>query len=172
MSSDQPLILLDSDVIRHFINGGHLDKLASVYPGRLVILDRVKHEICRSIGIRPVVENFLTNSNIPTVPFPNDMTIIREYAYLQRENFGIGESACMAVARYQNQFIASSNLRDIARYCQQHQITYFTTMDILEQALNDGILTHDQCDQFITDVLAVGSKLPFKTMTLYLASKA
>ena len=169
-SSAEPLILLDSDVIRHFISGGHLEDLPFIYAGRFVILDKVKKEICKATSIRPVVEAFLQKHNIPIMPFPNDMKVIMEYAYLHRE-FGEGESACMAVAKHQNKFIASSNLKDIKKFCTKNGITYLTTMDILEQGLNDSHLTKAECDQFITDVLAKGSKLPFATMDAYLKSK-
>ena len=169
-SNAGPLILLDSDVIRHFISGGHLDDLPSIYAGRLIILDKVKKEICRSASIRPVVEAFIKNHNIPVMPFPTDMNIMIEYAYLHRD-FGEGESACMAVAKHQNKFIASSNLRDIKEFCTKNAITYLTTMDILDQGLNDGHFTIAQCDQFINNVLTKGSKLPFATMGEYHKSK-
>ena len=159
-SSDPPMILLDSDVIRHFINGGQLDKLAAIFPGRFMILDKVKQEICRSTALKPVVEGFIARQNIPVMSFPKDQEIIMEYAYLCRE-FGVGESACMAVARHQKQFIASSNLKDIGKFCDKHGITYLTTMDILSQGLDDKIMSANECNQFITDVLAKGSKLPF-----------
>ncbi|WP_316765876.1 hypothetical protein [Pedobacter frigiditerrae] len=83
------------------------------------------------------------------------MAIIIEYAYLRKE-FGDGESACMAVAKHQNKFIASSNLKDISKFSQTHGITYLTTMYILEQAYLDGILSQTACNQFITDVLDKG----------------
>jgi hypothetical protein len=66
------------------------------------------------------------------------MEIIIEYAYLNRE-FGIGESACMAVAKHQKKFIASSNLKDISKFCDANNITYLTTMDILKQAMDSAI---------------------------------
>lgn len=165
-----PLILLDSDVIRHFINGNFLHLLESIYSGRFVILDKVKQEICRSSSLRAIVEDFINDHNIPVMPFPKDMAIIVEYAYLNRD-FGVGESACMAVARHQQQYIASSNLKDIGKFCEKHGITYLTTMDILEQALKDAIMTKVECDQFITSVLAKGSKLPFTTMDKFIKSK-
>lgn len=169
-SNTAPLILLDSDVIRHFISGNQLHRLASIYPNRFVILDKVKVEICRSKQLKSIVEDFIKQHKISVIPFPKDMAIIIEYAYLRKE-FGDGESACMAVAKHQNKFIASSNLKDISKFCQTHGITYLTTMDILEQAYLDGILSQTACNQFITDVLDKGSKLPYKNLEGYLKSK-
>jgi predicted nucleic acid-binding protein len=104
---------------------------------------------------------------IPVVPFPSKLEIIKEYAQLTKK-FGEGESACMAVARFEKEFIASSNLRDIKAYCLEHQIKYYTTMDLLVEAMNKNILTEADCNQFIQDVKSKGSKLPCNTMAEYL----
>lgn len=165
----EPKILLDSDVVRHFISGGQILLLPAIFPGRFVMLDKIKNELCRSRSLEPIVNNFLKATHVPVVPFPVTREIVIEYAYLTRQ-FGEGESACMAVARHQAQFIASSNLKDIKAYCNQHGITYLTTMDILKSAFDQGLLNIAQCDQFISDVLSKGSKLPFLTMDDYLAS--
>lgn len=162
-SSPEPKILLDSDVIRHFINGNQILMLAGIFPNRFVMLDKVKAELCRSKSIVTQVNNFLTMTKTPVLPFPADRKIIIEYAQLSKQ-FGEGESACMAVARHQHQFIASSNLKDIAAYCGQHGITYLTTMDILVEAFNKKIFTKAQCDTFIQDVKSKGSILPCNTL--------
>ena len=56
-----------------------------------------------------------------------------EYYRLKKENprFGEGERACMAIARFDKEVIASSNFRDVATYCQEHNIEYIGVMDIL-----------------------------------------
>jgi hypothetical protein len=99
--------------------------------------------------------------------FPNRGDINKEYARLLRK-FGEGESACMAVARFENKYIASSNLKDIKSYCVEHEIVYYTTMDILLEGLNQRILSEEECDQFIFDVKSKGSKLPCDSMLEYL----
>lgn len=168
-SNVDPLILLDADVIRHFIHAGMLGRLAGIFPGRFVVLDKVKNEL-RSTKIKPLVEAFIKNDKIVEMTFPTDMKIIMEYAYLCRD-FGEGESACMAVAKHQRQFIASSNLKDIAKFCHEHQITYFTTMDLLQVALNNQYFTKAECNQFIKDVISKGSKLPHPTMDEFIQRK-
>lgn len=113
------------------------------------------------------VTNFLLMFNIPIIEFPNRSDIIQEYARLLRK-FGEGESACMAVARFENKYIASSNLKDIKSYCVEHEIVYYTTMDILLEGLNQKKLSEEECDQFIFDVWSKGSKLPCDSMREYL----
>ena len=138
--SSEPNILLDSDVVRHFINGGKIHHLSSIYPRRFVMLDKVKNELCRSKSLETTITNFLTMTKVPVVPFPKQMEIIKEYALLTKQ-FGEGESACMAVAKHQKQFIASSNLKDISAFCNANGITYLTTMDILLHAFNTKIFS-------------------------------
>lgn len=163
---NEPNILLDADVVRHFLNGNRIHQLTAIFPRRLVMLDKVKQELCRSKGLALPVTNFLTQFKIPLLDFPARSEIMREYAQLKKQ-FGEGESACMAVARFDHAYIASSNLKDIKAYCQQHGIKYYTTMDLLQEAINKSILTEAECNQFITDVKAKGSKLPCNTMAEY-----
>lgn len=165
-SNAEPIILLDCDVIRHFLSGGQLNKLSAVYPGRFAILDKVKDEICRSKTLKKTVEDFLHNFGILQIPFPKDQKIIIEYAYLRRD-YDLGESACMAVAKHQKQYIASSNLKDIAKFCDANGITYLTTMDILDKAELSNVLSEAECDLMITKVLSAGSRLPVKTLKEY-----
>jgi predicted nucleic acid-binding protein len=165
-NSNEPKILLDSDVVRHFINGRQILKLAAIFPKRFVMLDKVKDELCKSKQIASTVINFLSMTKVDVIDFPNQKNIILEYAILSKK-FGEGESACMAVAKFQKQFIASSNLKDIKSFCETHGITYLTTMDILIQAINNNIMTENECNEFITEVKLKGSKLPCNTILEY-----
>lgn len=168
--SNEPSILLDSDVVIHFIKGGKIHVLSSVFPKRFVILDKVKNELCRSKSLETTVNNFLSMTNVPVIPFPKNIEIIKEYALLTRQ-FGEGESACMAVTKYQKQFIASSNLKDISAYCKANDIIYLTTMDILLEAFNKRLFSKAECDKFIAEVKAKNSILPCNTLDEYIALK-
>ncbi len=55
----EPLILLDADVVRHFINGSRIFDLQKIYPKRFVMLEKVKDELCRSKSLETVVNNFI-----------------------------------------------------------------------------------------------------------------
>lgn len=167
---NEPNILLDSDVVRHFLNGNRIHQLSAIFPNRFVMLDKVKNELCRSKGLVTPVTNFLSMFKIPVITFPMKGEIIKEYAMLVRK-FGEGESACMAVARFQNEYIASSNLKDIKAYCTEHGIVYYTTMNLLVEAISKKIMTEAECDQFINDVKIKGSRLPCNTMKEYLKMK-
>jgi predicted nucleic acid-binding protein len=168
--NNAPNILLDSDVIRHFISGGKILELQKIYPNQFVMLDKVKEELCRSKKIEIIVNNLISTTKLPIIPMPKDIQIIKEYANLKKR-LGEGESACLAVAKFQKQFIASSNLKDIKTYCLNNEITYLTTMDILLEGYNKGIFDEADCDYFIYNVKSKGSKLPVDSINEYINRK-
>ncbi|MBK9794419.1 MAG: hypothetical protein IPP60_15325 [Sphingobacteriales bacterium] len=81
--SSEPLILLDSGVVRHFINGNRILELQQVFPGWFVMLDKVKNELCRSKSIENIVINLIRMTGMQLMQFPTEMEIIREYAVLK-----------------------------------------------------------------------------------------
>lgn|SRR5690606_25784818 len=168
MDSKTVYILLDADVIIHFYKAERLSVLQELYKGRLLILDLVLEELLRNRTIAPYVENFLRFRVIDEYPFPSrDAQILQEYATLSKTK-GKGESACMAVCRYQNNILASSNLKDIKPYCEQFGIAYLTTMDILAIAHKKDLMSLKECDDAIRVILAKQSKLPYNNLHDYL----
>lgn len=168
MAIKTPKILLDADVVRHFLKGDAVLLLPKIYPGQLVMLDIVKNELCRSTSLRTQVENFVSFTKIEVMSLASHSMAAKEYARLLKRGFGEGESACMAIAYYDKHIIASSNLWDIQKYCSENKIAYVTTMDILVTALEAGIMTEADCDYFIYNVKSKGSKLPCNTIQDYI----
>ena len=105
------------------------------------------------------------------IPFPGSNQNIRvEYYKIKKENsrFGAGERACMAIAKYGKQVIASSNFRDVAAYCDANDIEYIGLMDILKIAIRKEIYTIEICNQFIHDITIINdAKLPVYDITKY-----
>ena len=160
-------VLLDCDVIRHLIKGDKIALLYELYGNNLVILKVVFDELFRSTQIQNVVENFIKLFKIEIMDFPADnIDILKEYANL-RKRFGDGESACMAVAKYQEDIIASSNLKDIKKYCEKNGIHYITTMDILLEAVDCGKMSESECDIIIQKIINKKSKLPVDNLADY-----
>ena len=176
---DVPKILLDADVVSHFIKGGQLLILPILYPNQLVVLNTVKKELknIKNVRFKTQVDNFLKIKGVKQKDFPKDFPkdfkIIKEYAKLKKELFlDEGESACLAFARFdENYIVASSNLSDIEKYCRKNNIRYLATMDILLAACKKGILTEDECNSFIAEVKNKGSKLPCNTIEEYNISR-
>jgi len=164
----EKLILLDTDVISHFISGGQFAILPSLFPYKKVLLDVVASELRASYKFKNYINNVINSGFIKEISFQGDKQITMEYAKLIK-SFGKGESACMAYCRFNKDILASSNLKDITTYCETNGIAYLTTMDFLVEALNSKQLTEKDCDLFITKVKAVGSKLPVNSISEYLS---
>lgn len=171
MAVIEKFILLDADVVVHFYKGGNLLLLKQIFPGRLKILDRVFYELNGLPATRDIAKNLINFQIAEEIRFPNDVTVISEYARLLKQGLGKGESACLAYLRYHNNILASSNLKDVKSYCELHGILLITTMDILVFAYDKFLLDESECDFFIYEVTSKGSKLPFKTIKEYIEFK-
>jgi hypothetical protein len=172
MATTNRTILADADVVSHFVTAGEEAMLNKIFPGHPVcILDKVHRELqqWRSAAMCTKVSLLLSKKIVRLIDFPDDNgDIVKEYAWIKSRYFmGDGEAACLAVARYNQNILASSNLKDIKTYCNTHKIDYLTTMDFLCHALKTGIFTLVRCDTFISTVLAASSKLPVKSMREY-----
>ena len=159
-------IILDADVLLHFAKAGRLNMLPEILPEyEHVVLSTVYDEIG---SIQNQLDNqvfFLKNISKETFNPTGEMMV--EYARLLR-TFGKGESACMAYCRYTHNVIGSSNLKDIKEYCEKQQITYLTTIDFLYYAMKRGKMSVEECERFVKDVVAKGSKLPIVDFGKYL----
>jgi predicted nucleic acid-binding protein len=163
-------ILIDADVISHFISAGKLLLLPKIFPdNKILLLDKVYNELSRFQSRKPLIDRMLTKGSFDLLPFPDDNPDIRkEFVHIMKVLFkGEGESACMAVARFNNNIIASSNLKDIRQYCTLHAIDYLATMDFLCTARKRKILSTEECNEFIRKVIKSGSKLPVLDMKHY-----
>ena len=158
MAVEKVKIVLDADVIIHFSKGGLLSLLPEIFPEyEYIVLDKVYDELS---SVRRQIDNQIALiGNIKKVEFAPTIEILREYVTL-KSRFGDGESACMAYCRYTSNIIGSSNLRDIKNYCVSHQIAYLTTLDFLYYAWLRKKLTEEECNAFMNDVRAKGSRLP------------
>ena len=134
-------ILLDGDVISHFIKGELFELLPKLYPDRLTILDIVKTEIYQRKGWDIVIEDLIKKHGIEEIKFPEGIDFKKEYSFLISASghaLGKGESASMVYCRFNQGILASSNLKDIHRYCSLHKIDYLTTADILFEGFSKG----------------------------------
>lgn len=155
-------IVLDADVIIHFIKGGQLSALLGIFPEyEYLILDVVYNEVSVNKISKAMVDNLLRffQHRITMEHFAPTGESRLEYAKLI-SRLGRGESACMVYCRDNVNVLGSSNLRDIKEYCVRNNITYLTTLDFLYYALIRGKMTTAECQKFISDVNAAGSRIP------------
>lgn len=169
MAKSEKIILIDADVVSHFITGGAIIHLPRIFPHKIKVLDKVYSELSRFPKKKMEIDNLINFKLLEIMPFPEENEVIKkEYLHIKKLMFkGDGESACLAVVRNTKDILASSNLKDIANYCKMHSIAYLTTMDFLCEAKKNGIMSELDCDSFIAKVKAFGSKLPVNKMAEY-----
>ena len=160
------IILIDADVVSHFITGQEIYTLPGIFPYKMKILDKVYDELENFKSKKTQVDNLINHKILEIMSFPDNIPEIRkEYYWIKKQMFkGDGESATLAVTRFSNDIVGSSNLKDIKSYCEMHSIDYLTTMDFLCRALETGKMDLVRCNNFIANVLKSGSKLPVKNM--------
>jgi len=162
MSKNKTKIVIDSDVIIHFIKGGYLPILHKIFPTyQYIILDIVLNdELRKQKATRDYLDKYLSLFDyIKVEKWQPDYLLMKEYAALHTR-YGLGESASMAYCKFHNDVIASSNITEITEYCDKNDIVYVTTMDFLWRAYKTQIMTCEECDDFISKVKQGGSKLP------------
>ncbi|HML70002.1 MAG: hypothetical protein AB7V54_10020 [Parabacteroides sp.] len=153
-------IILDADVIIHFIKGECLSLLPQILPNySYVLLKMVFDRELRDLHRTQIMQQITILKNITMVDWEPKGEALGEFLKLNKK-FGLGESLSMVYCKYNNDVLASSNLKDIISYCEENKIVYFTTLDFIYQAFHTKIMTEKECDDFITKVLAKGSKLP------------
>ena len=170
MNDRKVKIVLDADVIIHFAKGGMLAQLPTFLPEyEFVVLDIVKREIQKPTLIQ--LENQIAYiKNLKEIAFGATSEEKKEYARLT-QILGKGESACMVYCRFNQNVVGSSNLRDIADYCNQWQITYLTTLDFLYYGVKNKRISQQEALDFIKNVTSAGSILPTMDFTTYICKK-
>lgn len=151
------IILLDCDVISHFIASKALNDLPRILvPHQCKVLDTVYSEVAARPKRLVFLDAIIKTGQIQKMPFPEDFNVNKEFARIKSKNplIGDGERACMAVARFTKDIIATSNFRDVAPYCREFSVLYLGTLDILSLAATKGIYSEQDCDKFIQTAIA------------------
>ena len=168
--SSEKLILLDADVIIHFTKGDNLGILTGHYKNRLLVLPEVFEELSVFRESRTAIENLIKYKLVTLYQTKgaHHSEIMREYARIKKlHKSGSGETMCMAVARFEDKIIASSNRKDIDPYCTEYGIMYKTTLDLMYDLLLADVVGERDFDYFIYNVTTKGSKLSHKTLAEY-----
>ena len=114
MGHKKTKIVLDADVIIHFIEAGNFSLLPDIFPEyEYIVLDVVYNEVSKNNKTKKFIDNYLHHfPKLKQETFAPKGESIKEYFSLQRV-LGKGESACMVYCRDNRDVLGSSNLRDI-----------------------------------------------------------
>jgi hypothetical protein len=168
MSQKLKKILVDADVLSHFMASGQILIFNKIFPNQKLVLEIVAHEIRRHPTFKVYIDQLIQLKHLEEIPLPKQADILKEFAQLKKTK-GPGESACMAMARFSKDIIASNNWKDIKAYCEIHQIEYLSTLDFIYEAYRSKILSLADCDYMIHNLLTMKNpaKLPCKTLEEY-----
>jgi len=173
-------ILLDSDVISHFFATNNQELLAEILGDYLIIIvDQVYYEATHNPRFqdrKQEIDEWIERNKISIISFPSDVTsqVVMEYFRLEEEYklMGKGERACLAVAQFYNDTIASSNFRDVKQYCDEHGLVYIGTLDILYIGIQKNLLTIEKANEFIEGAKYInGAYFPVSKIDNYKPSK-
>lgn len=166
MSDKKIKIVLDTDVVLHFLKGGRLSLLPEIFEECEYIMLSTTYDELKDKTQRAQIDNQINLiRNITKKEFEPKGEMRSVYAELIRR-FGRGESACMAYCQFENHVIGSNNTKDIRDYCAENNIAYLTTSDFLYYAIKRGKMTEDQALRLISDARLHGSNVPdFDYMT-------
>ncbi len=174
MAGKKTKIVLDADVINHFVRGGKLALLPKILPEfQFIVLDIVKKELPILI-LSELDKQIKREKNISEEIFDVNGVARREYFRLTATNglhLGRGESACMVYCKFNNDVVGSSNTNDITQYCDDNGITYLTTNDFLSYAIQRKLLTKEEAEEFIHNVRSMGSYPPIVDFDKYVCTK-
>ena len=174
MAGKKTKIVLDADVINHFVRGGKLDLLPKILPEfQFVVLDVVMKELPVLI-LSELKKQIVREKDITEEVFEVNGLAKKEYFRLTAVNglhLGKGESACMVYCKFNNDVVGSSNINDITQYCDENGITYLTTNDFLYYAIRRNLLTKEQAKEFIHNVRCMGSYPPIVDFDKYVCTK-
>lgn|SRR5574344_860579 len=167
-------IVLDADVVIDFMDGKRLCDLPKILPAYdFVLLDIVMRE---ELSKWPPTSKYITKSiewvsngpKLSIIEWHPDNQAKQIYAHL-RQSKGIGESACMAYCQTNNDVLASCNLRDTKKYCEENGITYLTFLDLVWYAWKNKVMSEEECNQCIQYAIAAKNKIPnIRTISEYL----
>jgi len=174
MTKSKTKIVLDADVINHFIRGGKLDLLPKIFPNcQFVVLDVVKREI-PDLLLSELMRQINLKKSFSEEVFGKTAAEKKEYARLTASTgpaLGKGESACMVYCRFNNDVVGSSNTRDVTNYCEEHGITFLTTNDFLYYAIKNNLMTVNEAHSFIQVVISNGSNPKVEDFNTYICTK-
>lgn len=173
-------ILLDADILSHFMASGREDLLPSIFQGHILMLvDQVYQEASHvpgEPGRKAALDRWMNTHSVFRLAFPSDLSldVVDEYFRLKAEHpcLGKGERACLSIARYYHDVIASSNFRDVAAYCNIHEIEYLGMLDILWIGIRNGSLTEAEADVIIDMAIQKdNARFPVRYIRDYLPGK-
>ena len=165
----EPPLLLDTDFVSSFAWVDRMDIIEGLYSGRMIVLEEVMVELERTRHLGDLVCFSIMHGHIKRLEMMVGTAEALEYVRLSdTDRYGSGEAACMAFASCRGGIVASNNLKDVRRYCEERRIPLVTTSDVLVRVYEEGRLTLDETDALWREMVARRRRLPAVSFREYL----
>jgi len=76
------IILVDADVISHFIKGGEIYSINSIFDCELKILDKVYDELKSNISWKQQIDILISQKVIQVIPFPENNAEVKKSTFV------------------------------------------------------------------------------------------
>lgn len=171
-------LFFDNDCLSAFLWVGNESLLVKLYPGRIIIPQRVYDELSN-----PCVSHL--KQRIDALVSSNDATRMsievgsKEYTIYRKltsmpdtghKIIGDGEAAAIALAKCNDGILASNNLKDIVDYVKYYSLRHLTTGGILKEALDLGFINESQGNVIWNNMLRKRRKLGYATFSCFLSA--
>ena len=168
-------IFFDTDCISAFLWVDEDSIVAKLYPKRIVIPKQVYNELsnpCIS-HLKQKIDLLVENKEVVIEEILIDTP--EYYTYMKLTNkiinekcIGNGEAAAIAMSKEQNGILASNNLQDVIKYVNEYNIKHITTGDIMQEALEKGLLTEEEGNLIWQKMIMKRRRLGSSTFSQYL----
>ncbi len=172
-------LFFDTDCLSAFLWVNEESLLPKLFPGKIIIPQKVYDELSnpKIPHLKARIDTLANNKQVLIKSFlinSEEFNLYKEFTQNPKKGFkhiGDGEAASLAMAKVNNGIIASNNLRDIMQYVNEFSLKYITTGDILEKALNTGLITMEEGENIWASMLAKRRKLGANSFEEYMKDK-
>ncbi len=150
-------VVVDTTVLSNFSLVGRLDILKRLFMGELCTTDEVLREI--RVGMDRKVLPQTDWSWIKIVEIESEMHLYSKLC----ERFGKGEASCLAIALNRGLKILTDDI-DARKFAQRRGIPVSGTLGILAAAVEDGIITLEEGNRLLSEMIEKGYYSPVESL--------
>jgi len=165
-----PPIIFDTDCLSSFLWIRRFDILRNLFKDNIVVPGLVLDELSNlrrfshHRWVPDMLQEYVARGEITLTEMASLSVVADEYARLTNIDslrpMGAGEAAVLALVRFEGGTVASNNLTDIRRYCDEHALELISSDDILCLAVERGMVTENEGVTIWEDMIAHKQKLP------------
>ncbi|MBP3239389.1 MAG: hypothetical protein J6M92_02450 [Oribacterium sp.] len=172
-------LFFDTDCISAFLWIDDTSIVAKLYNGRIAIPTQVYTELSSCSGrasiLKERIDTMVHNGQALIIDMDIDSkeyVVFYELALDPPKGelmIGKGEAACIALAKERGGILASNNFRDTKKYIEKYGLKYTTTADIILEAYNKKLLSHDEAENMWQEMLKKRRRLGALSFKDYLS---